>query len=106
MRSGVIGTSEEVLPEAFTLMRPPAPRVTATAAPIAAHRERTKEVMNSNLNDRAVTHRHGRRDGEILVLHLHVMNNISFHGRQEECGVYAYPPTPLFLTKVVRVTNS
>ena len=94
MRSGVIGTSEEVLPEAFTLMRPPAPRVTATAAPIAAHRERTKEVMNSNLNDRAVTHRHGRRDGETVVLHLHVMNNITFHGRQG-CAVFMRTPRHL-----------
>jgi hypothetical protein len=51
MRSGVIGTSDEVLPEAFTLMRPPAPSVTATAAPIAAHRERIKEVINPNLKD-------------------------------------------------------
>jgi hypothetical protein len=57
MRVGVIGTSDEVSFAALTLMRPPAPSVTATAAPIAAHRERTKEVMNSNVKDRAPTER-------------------------------------------------
>jgi hypothetical protein len=80
MRVGVIGTSDEVSFAALTLIKPPAPSVTATAAPIAAHRDRIKEVMNSNLNDRAVAHGHGRDDSETLVLHLHDMNNIMFLG--------------------------
>ena len=82
MRSGVIGTNDEVSFAALTLINPPAPSVTATAAPIAAQRERIKEVINWNLNDRAVAHGHGQRHSEIRLLHLYDMNNVTFHGRQ------------------------
>jgi len=40
-RTGSVNTAvESTPPAAFTAARPPAPNVTATAAPIAAHRER------------------------------------------------------------------
>jgi len=58
-RTGAIGTNVDDEEDADTPINPPPPNVTATAAPIAAQRERTKFTINPTLKPPTTNHRTG-----------------------------------------------